>query len=64
MTFKLKLPHAADILAQRPLYVNAKELYWRTWIFMLCRSRFQTLIRKAFAYVERTEEVLAINELR
>ena len=25
MTFKLKLPHAADILAQRPLYVNAKE---------------------------------------
>jgi len=28
MTFKLKLPHAADmadLLAQRPLYVNAKE---------------------------------------
>jgi hypothetical protein len=25
MTFKLKLPHAASILAQRPLYVNAKE---------------------------------------
>ena len=25
MTFKLKLPHAAGILAQRPLYVNANE---------------------------------------
>ena len=48
MTFKLKLPHAAAILAQRPLYVNAKEKS-RTFCHFLLRIR----CREVLLWLER-----------